>query len=118
MIEIAQIRYSPLEVSDSLAELLSLVRIGDGLVKRSLGETDHLGGDTDSTFVEDINGNLEAKRLKLNLKEAPGIRRTLYPLPISPTMFSLGTLTSSKLSKQVEDALIPSCRRAISASKI
>lgn len=49
----------PLVVSDSLAELLSLVRIADGLVKRTLRETDHLGGDADSSFVKDIDGDLE-----------------------------------------------------------
>lgn len=33
---------------------------------------------------------------------------TLYPLPISPTMFAAGTRTSSKDKTQVDDALIPS----------
>jgi hypothetical protein len=47
-----------LEVSNGLAELLSLIRIGDCFVKGALRETDHLSGNTDSTFVEDIDGDL------------------------------------------------------------
>jgi len=47
-----------LELSDGLSELLSLVGVGDGLVEGSLSKTDHLSGDTDSTLVEDLDGNL------------------------------------------------------------
>jgi hypothetical protein len=53
--------FLPLVVSNSLAELLSLVCIGDRLVKRTLRETNHLGGNTDAALVENIDGNLSGK---------------------------------------------------------
>jgi hypothetical protein len=52
-------RDSPLEITDSLAKLFSLVRIGNGFIECALGETDHLRGDTDSAFVKDVNGDLK-----------------------------------------------------------
>ena len=53
---------SPLVITDSLLELLSLECIGDGVVESSLGETQHLRGDTDSSLVQDLDGNLERSR--------------------------------------------------------
>lgn len=49
-----------LKVTNVLAELLSLVGVGDGVVERALGDTDHLGGDTDSAFVQDFDCDLSA----------------------------------------------------------
>jgi hypothetical protein len=105
-----------LEISNSFAKLFSRIRIRHRLVKRALRKTNHLCGNTDSAFVEDINGDLCDARSWCQIKEETrreeGVgranERTLYPLPTSPTTFSLGTLTSSKLNKQVDEALIPS----------
>jgi len=54
-----------LELSDGLSELLSLVGVGDRLIEGSLGKTDHLSGDSDSTLVEDLDGDLgETRRVE------------------------------------------------------
>lgn len=45
-------------VSDSLSELLSLKRVLGSIVKGTLGTSNHLGGDTDSTLVQDLDGDL------------------------------------------------------------
>ena len=109
-----------MEISNSFAKLFSRIRIRHRLVKRALRKTNHLCGNTDSAFVEDIDGDLcDAMswcQIKRETRREEGVdkgvggasERTLYPLPTSPTTFSLGTLTSSKLNKQVDEALIPS----------
>lgn len=47
-----------LELSNGLSKLLALISILETLIKSSLGKTDHLGCNADTSFVEDLNRNL------------------------------------------------------------
>ena len=47
-----------LVIPNEFSELLSLVSVGDGVVKSALCEPDHLRGDPNTAFVEDLDGNL------------------------------------------------------------
>lgn len=47
-----------LEIADVFAELLALIGVLDGVIKCSLGDTDHLRCNADTSLVENLNGNL------------------------------------------------------------
>ena len=49
-----------LELSDGFPKLLAVVRVLDGLVEHAAGESEHLRGDPDAPFVQNLNGNLVA----------------------------------------------------------
>ena len=47
-----------LELGDRLAELLALLRVGDGVLERALGEADHLRADADAALVQRFDRDL------------------------------------------------------------
>lgn len=57
-----------MEISNSFAKLFSRIRIRNRLVKRALRKTNHLCGNTDSAFVEDIDGDLRDARSWCQIK--------------------------------------------------
>lgn len=43
------------DLADRLTKLLALERVGNRLVESALSKTDHLGGDSDATLVQDLD---------------------------------------------------------------
>ena len=58
--DLAHLELQALELGNRAAELLALKGVADAALKRTLRETDHLGANTDTALVEDLNGNLVA----------------------------------------------------------
>ena len=57
---LGELELHALEIGDGLAELLALFGVGDGVIERALGETDHLRADGDAALVERFDGDLVA----------------------------------------------------------
>lgn len=67
-------------------------------------------GDASLTLIEYIDGDFAGDIVSINNETVC----TYYPLPISPMTWSSRTNKSSKLSTQVDEALIPSWRECLS----
>lgn len=67
-----------LELSNGLSELLSLVGVGDGLVESSLGKSDHLSSDSDSSLVKDLDGDLETKTRRVETTRDKETRKSAF----------------------------------------
>lgn len=94
-----------LELSNGLSELLSLVGVGDGLVESSLGKSDHLSSDSDSSLVKDLDGDLETKTRRVETTRDKETRKSAF----GDDSKSLSSIESGRWTERQGNALNVPC---------